>query len=105
KSKAESSEKSNINNYIWAFDEPETHLYPSAQREFFDILRNISKDNVQTLISTHSTVFVDKSKIKTISSVSQEDDGYSTINYCKDVDTIHESLGVKNSDFLFYDKF
>lgn len=105
KSKAESSEESNIKNYIWAFDEPETHLYPSAQRDFFDILRSISKDNVQTLISTHSTVFVDKSKIKTINSVYQEDDGYTVINYCKDVDTIYESLGVKNSDFLFYDKF
>ena len=35
--------------YIWAFDEPETHLYPGAQREFFDILNKISTGNVQTI--------------------------------------------------------
>ncbi len=105
KAKAETSGENDQNRFIWAFDEPETHLYPAAQREFYDILSEVSNGNVQTLISTHSTVFVDKSKINTITSVFQEEDGYSVVNYCKDVDAIYNSLGVKNSDFLFYDKF
>ena len=105
KSKAEVKSEEGINKFIWAFDEPETHLYPSAQREFFDILGKISAGNVQTLICTHSTVFIDKSKMDSIQSVTQKDDGYSELNKCEDVDSVYSSLGVKNSDFLFFDKF
>lgn len=105
KSKAENAKSTDDNDFIWAFDEPETHLYPAAQRDFFDILNSISTSNVQTLISTHSTVFIDKSKIEKITSVTQNELGYTEVSYCRDVDTIYSSLGVKNSDFLFYDKF
>ncbi len=91
--------------FIWAFDEPETHLYPSAQRQFFEIIKDVSQSNVQTVISTHSTVFIDKSKLKTIRSVSLKDDAYSIYYECNSVDEIFESLELRNSDFLFYDKF
>lgn len=99
-----STEKEGSNKFIWAFDEPETHLYPGAQREFFDILGAISFGNVQTLISTHSTIFIDKSNLNKINSVKQSN-GYTEINYCKDIESIFSSLSVKNSDFLFHDKF
>jgi len=99
-----STEKEGSNKFIWAFDEPETHLYPGAQREFFDILGAISFGNVQTLISTHSTIFIDKSNLNKINSVKQNN-GYTEINYCKDIESIFSSLSVKNSDFLFHDKF
>jgi predicted ATP-dependent endonuclease of OLD family len=104
KAKADET-KNGINKFIWAFDEPETHLYPGAQREFFDSLNKISNGNVQTLISTHSTIFIDKSKLNKINSVKQNEFGYTEINFCKDVDSIFSALNVKNSDFLFYDKF
>ncbi|WP_339724858.1 ATP-dependent nuclease [Maribacter stanieri] len=104
KAKADTTTDS-LNKFIWAFDEPETHLYPRAQREFFDTLNKISKGNVQTLISTHSTIFIDKSNLDKINSVKQEEGGYSKINSCEDVEAIHSSLNVKNSDFLFHDKF
>lgn len=99
------TETNSANKFIWAFDEPETHLYPRAQREFFDTLNGISEGNVQTLISTHSTIFIDKSNLDKINSVKQEDNGYSTLNTCKDIEAIYSSLNVKNSDFLFHDKF
>lgn len=103
--KAKASAANNgSNKFIWAFDEPETHLYPGAQREFFDILGAISIGNVQTLISTHSTIFIDKSNLNKINSVRQNT-GYTEINYCKDIESIFSSLNVKNSDFLFHDKF
>lgn len=107
KSGALASIQSGIKNkrFIWAFDEPETHLYPSAQRQFFEIIKDVSQSNVQTLISTHSTVFIDKSKLKTIRSVSLKDDAYSEYNECNSVNEIFESLELRNSDFLFYDKF
>lgn len=104
KAKAD-EQKEGKNKFIWAFDEPETHLYPGAQREFFDILNKISLGNVQTIISSHSTIFIDKSNLDKINSVKQNESGYTEINFCRDVDSIFTSLNVKNSDFLFYDKF
>ncbi|MGR7813793.1 AAA family ATPase [Lacinutrix undariae] len=104
KAKADTTTDS-VNKFIWAFDEPETHLYPKAQREFFDTLNKIAKGNVQPIISTHSTIFIDKSNLDKINSVKQEDNGYSTLNSCKDIEAIYSSLNVKNSDFLFHDKF
>lgn len=104
KAKATTEEQGET-KFIWAFDEPETHLYPGAQREFFDILNKISIGNVQTLISTHSTIFIDKSNLNKINSVKKENSGYTEINFCKDIESIFLSLSVKNSDFLFYNKF
>lgn len=99
------TDKEGSKKFIWAFDEPETHLYPGAQREFFDILNKLSLGNVETIISTHSTIFIDKSNLNKINSVKQENNGYTEINFCKDIDSIFLSLNIKNSDFLFYDKF
>lgn len=90
--------------YIWAFDEPETHLYPGAQREFFDLLREAAAGGVQIILSTHSTIFVDKTSLQDLKKVVLQN-GYSDINLCQDPDDVHRSLQVKNSDFLFHDKF
>jgi len=104
--KAKASDQSEgPNKFIWAFDEPETHLYPAAQRDFFDILKQISSGNVQSIISTHSTVFIDKSQLDLIHSTRQADDGYTLLDKCDNVDSIFETLNIRNSDFLFYDKF
>jgi predicted ATP-dependent endonuclease of OLD family len=90
--------------FIWCFDEPETHLYPKAQREFFEIIKTVSQTNVQSLISTHSTVFIDRAKLKNINKVDLAN-GYTVFSKCDDVDDIYNSLQIKNSDFLFYDNF
>lgn len=90
--------------FIWAFDEPETHLYPSAQRQFFEIIKEVSQSNIQTFVCTHSTVFIDKSKLNSIKSVSI-DESYTFYSECDSADEIFESLELRNSDFLFYDKF
>lgn len=90
--------------FVWCFDEPETHLYPKAQREFFDLIKSISSGNVQSIISTHSTVFIDRAHFNTICRVELEH-GYTRYNKCTSVPDIYHALQVKNSDFLFYDKF
>ncbi|MBO9683666.1 MAG: AAA family ATPase [Flavisolibacter sp.] len=91
--------------FIWAFDEPETHLYPSAQRKLFDIIKDVNKKNVQCLVSTHSTVFIDKSQLSAIKCVQQAEHCYSEYYTCVNVDDVFMSLEIRNSDFLFYDKF
>ena len=92
------------NRHFWCFDEPETHLYPSAQRDFFNTLLTMCKNEFQILLSTHSTIFVDRANIQNVSKVNLTD-GYSVISKAKTTDDIYDSLGIKNSDFLFYDKF
>ncbi len=90
--------------FIWCFDEPEIHLYPAAQRNLFSDIKKISKDAVQSFICTHSTVFIDKYNLSAIKQLSLVD-GYSEVSSCSSVSDVHQSLGVKNSDILFYDKF
>jgi len=90
--------------HVWAFDEPEVHLYPPEKREFYEIIKQLSKGVFQTFISTHSTVFVDKSQLNTIRQV-QLKDKYTIVSTCSSVSDVHSSLGIKNSDFLFYDTF
>lgn len=98
------STNSNNKKFIWCFDEPETHLYPKAQREFFDLIKDVSKSNIQSLISTHSTVFIDRAKFANICKV-ELNNGYSIYSRCLTVGDIYQSLQIRNSDFLFFDKF
>jgi predicted ATP-dependent endonuclease of OLD family len=98
-----SSEHKN-KKFIWCFDEPETHLYPSAQREFYNIIKQISSANIQSVISTHSTIFVDKTLIKSINKIDLVE-GITSNSKCSSINDIFSSLKLKNSDFLFYDKF
>ncbi len=58
----------------------------------------------QILLSTHSTVFIDRTQIQNINEVAIEH-GYSAIKKTKSVDDVFGALGLQNSDFLFFDKF
>lgn len=104
--KALSSIKEGMNSkkFIWCFDEPETHLYPKAQREFFDLIKSVSSGNVQSIISTHSTVFIDRANFNSICKIELKN-GYTKFSKCATVSDIYNVLQLKNSDFLFYDKF
>ena len=90
--------------FFWCFDEPETHLYPTAQRDFYNTIKQTTSANVQSVISTHSTIFVDKTILKSINKVDLID-GVTSISKCNSIDDIFESLRLRNSDFLFFDKF
>ncbi|HOX96433.1 MAG TPA: AAA family ATPase [Candidatus Woesebacteria bacterium] len=98
------TEEVKTKKFLWGFDEPEAHLYPPEKRDFYETIKQLSGGVFQTFISTHSTVFVDKSQIETIRKV-QLDDKYTTVSMCSSVTDVHESLGIRNSDFLFYDIF
>ena len=79
----------NSKKHIWCFDEPETHLYPRAQRDFFEIIQSVSKKNVQSLISTHSTVFIDRADFSKIAKF-ELDGGYSKFSHCTSTGDIYE---------------
>lgn len=90
--------------YVWCFDEPETHLHPRAQREFINTLRLLSEQHFQILVSTHSTIFVNASKLEDINTF-KIDGNYTKIGAIAEVGDIFDTLGVMNSDFLFFNKF
>lgn len=49
----------NLTNTILAFEEPETHLHPSAQIEMYETIKALSeKPNYQVIITTHSPFIV-----------------------------------------------
>lgn len=90
--------------FIWCFDEPETHLFPQAQRDLANSLFKLAQSQFQVIVSTHSTLFVDKSSLSDISLMSLKE-GYTLIKSTTATEDIYASLGVRNSDFLFYDRF
>lgn len=56
---AESISGDNDNYYIFAFEEPETHLHPSAQIEMYETIKKLSENtNYQVFITTHSPYIV-----------------------------------------------
>lgn len=91
-------------NFIWCFDEPESHLYPVAQRDLQGVIKDLAKEDYQVFLGTHSTIFVDRFKLTDIHRFKLVN-GYTEVSKCQSIDDVHDSLGVKNSDILFFDKF
>lgn len=77
-------QSNNQNNTILAFEEPETHLHPSAQLEMYETIKALSKNpNYQVIITTHSPYIVKelaKDKITPIVIIRDEENNVSTIS-------------------------
>jgi len=55
----------NIENGLLIIDEPELHLHLSMQKKYFNLLKSICrKENIQIIIATHSSTFIDENTIK-----------------------------------------
>ena len=69
---------------IFAFEEPETHLHPSAQIEMYETIKALSENpNYQVIITTHSPYIVKelaKDKITPIVIIRDEENNVSTIS-------------------------
>lgn len=54
-----------IQNGLLIVDEPELHLHVTMQKKYFSILKDVCKKaNIQILIATHSSIFIDENTIK-----------------------------------------
>ncbi len=92
---------------IWAFDEPEMHLHPGAQRDLYESFENFKKEGFQIICSTHSTVFVNNAEVKSTHLITLNDN-HETIKLEKTEslsDLIKSNLGVRNSDAFFSNIF
>lgn len=89
---------------IWAFDEPELHLHPWAQRDLFESLKTFSENWVQVLCSTHSTIFVDRLRLSSSHLFDLDLDGKTFEKRIKSEDDILNILWSRNSDLFFASK-
>jgi predicted ATP-dependent endonuclease of OLD family len=90
--------------FIWCFDEPEVHLYPEAQRNLFEAICELAGSSFQIVLSTHSTIFIDRQEIGNINRLTLKD-GYTCVLETDSAEDVHKTLGVQNSDILFFDSF
>ena len=98
----ESQKNGNSTNVIFAFEEPETHLHPSAQVEMYNTLKELS-NHYQTIITTHSPTIVSQCDVNDLIQVKKNTSGFTEIT-SKTEATIRDiiaDLGVTpNSDLL-----
>lgn len=81
-----STRKASKSTYF-IFEEPELFLHPQAQRELFSSLVNLSKDESQVILCTHSSSFLDLEHHKSICIVKKENivDGTKVLQYVNDI--------------------
>ncbi|WP_445737354.1 AAA family ATPase [Mariniflexile sp.] len=81
-----STRKSSKSTYF-IFEEPELFLHPQAQRELFSSLVNLSKDESQVILCTHSSSFLDLEYHKSICIVKKENitNGTKILQYVNDI--------------------
>lgn len=93
-----------------AYDEPDTHLDYSSQRDLFDILTSQSElGHVQVLVATHSTNFIDKIPLPALlhlrlddarkTQVEQVQTG-STQDEVEFFESLASGIGLRNSSLL-----
>lgn len=88
--------KKSIKNQIFAIEEPETYLHPSAQQDFLNSIVKIS-ENSQFFLTTHSPVFAGATDGKNSILVTKDDCGIS--HYSREeqniIDQIINELGIR----------
>lgn len=89
-------------NLIFAFDEPETGLHPSAQTDFLESLKHLSSIYHQVFITTHSPTIVSQCKPDEIIHIRKDENGISKA--CQNDDTslkeVVEDLGICSNNLL-----
>jgi predicted ATP-dependent endonuclease of OLD family len=88
--------KKNVQNQIFAIEDPETYLHPSAQEDLLNSIIKIS-DSAQFFLTTHSPIFAGATGGENSILVTKDPNGIS--HYEKDnqdiIDQIIEELGIK----------
>lgn len=83
---------------LLVIEEPELHLHPDAEREILELMKDVSQDSPQILITTHSDVFVDSTDVEQIVRVIRDES-----TQTRTIDSIDQELadlGYDKSGFL-----
>jgi predicted ATP-dependent endonuclease of OLD family len=90
-------------NIIFAFEEPETFLHPSAQEELYTKLRDITENDYQVIITTHSPVIVANSNKNELIHIKNEGK-YEILQNITEFNEIINDLGI-NPQNQFFQEF
>jgi predicted ATP-dependent endonuclease of OLD family len=97
------TEKQNI---LFGFEEPETFLHPTAQELLYDKLFNLSKNNYQVIITTHSPIIVAKTHLEDLSHISKEKGEFKIAQKIQNLKEVANDIGVTvdNQFITFFEK-
>jgi predicted ATP-dependent endonuclease of OLD family len=93
-------------NIIFGIEEPDAYLHVGAQRKIFHSLQSVTENDGQVIITTHSTVFIDRGNLKGITLLKRDEHGQleaKRIKEEKHIGLIQENLEIRNSDLLQWD--
>ena len=90
--------KSEHQNIIFGFEEPETFLHPSAQEQLFEKLMGMTENKYQVFVTTHSPIIVANSNRSRIIHILKDGNNYNVIQDIKDFSGIINDLGISTSN-------
>jgi predicted ATP-dependent endonuclease of OLD family len=87
--------------FIFAMEEPENSLHPKAQRQLLSVINSISVAS-QVIITTHSPVFIDRTKYESNIWLTRTADGSTIAKTFDDsmIADVKADLGIRASDAL-----
>lgn len=91
-------------HFVFAIEEPESFLHNNLQRRFFYSMLNLSKEDPQIILTTHSPVFSrisEQTRVYLTTRTPENGTKVTNIDVKNDYPTIKEELGIWNNDVFF----
>jgi predicted ATP-dependent endonuclease of OLD family len=92
-------------NIILGLEEPESNLHTALQRKLFKYIRQeINRFSIQTFVTTHSPIFIDRSNPKSVFHVKRNSNNHTVVDkhgFRNNYLNIRQDLGLGISDSLF----
>ena len=98
--------KRDKDDLCYVFDEPDTHLHIKAQLEVFNLFKELTKDNKQVIITTHSPFLINEVNLNDIKLMFLDSNNKSNVKSLTE-DTEPQflnELGITNLDLFFTNK-
>lgn len=98
--------KQDKNDLCYVFDEPDTHLHIKAQLDIFNLFNDLTEDNKQVIITTHSPFLINEINPKDIRLLSLDSNNTSNIKTLTEESEpqVLNDLGINNIDLFFTNK-
>ena len=99
--------KKDKKDLVYVFDEIETHLHIKAQLDILKLLKDLTKENKQIIITTHSPFLINQVNLNEIHLMSIDKETgskVSTLNSSEESQVALSNLGINNIDLFFTNK-
>lgn len=98
--------KQDKNDLCYVFDEPDTHLHIKAQLDIFNLFNDLTDDNKQVIITTHSPFLINELDPNYIKLMYLDENNISKIKTLteKTEPVLLNDLGINNIDLFFTNK-